>query len=551
MILNRPSLLTTRLETSAMHIIQRFLLATIFLGVLGCRGDAKETTISLTAKGHDSRIDLRWTPCENSRLRGYDIYRATSEEGPFLQLNAEPHGACVYSDFIGENDREYFYHIGTIHWGRSEGGEASNVASAKTFAMNDEELLTSVQEATFRYFWDHAHPTSGLAYERGRTGRLPYSYGRGSECAIGGSGFGLIALMIGAERDFVTREEAAERVLKIATFLEEKADRFHGAFPHCINGETGAAIPFGGRGQDDGADLVETSYMIQGMLTVRAYFDRDDPVEQEIRERTTRLWREVEWDFFLQHPDGKRLYWHWSPNHGWAMNLPIVGYNECMITYLLAIASPTHPIPPECYHEGWASSRRYVNGETYYGIEQPVGLPMGGPLFLTQYTFMSFDPRNKRDAYCDYFENCRRITQINRAHCIENPGGHLDYGPNVWGLTASDGPEGYRASSPTRDMGTLAPTAAISAMPFTPDESMAALRTLYTDYGDSLWGEYGFRDAMNLDRGWFARSYIAIDQGPIICMIENHRTGLCWRMFMSNPEIQPMMDAIGFESIEP
>jgi hypothetical protein len=332
----------------------------------------------------------------------------------------------------------------------------------------------------------------------------------------------------------------------MVTFLQERADRFHGVWPHWLDGETGQTIPFPVNPYDDGADLVETSYLIQGMLTIRSYFDRDNAVETEIRRRVTELWHEVQWDFFLQHADSKRLYWHWSPNHAWQINLAIVGYNECMITYLLAIASPTHPILADCYYEGWASNPDYPNNETYYGYKQWVSRPMGGPLFWTHYSFLGFDPRGKRDRFCDYFENSRNIALIHRAYCIENPAGHQGYNELAWGLTASDVQDGYRANAPGGDDGTIAPTAAISSMPYTPAESLAAMKHFYHEYGDRLWGEFGFRDAFNLDRNWFADSYIAIDQGPIICMIENHRTQLCWRMFMANPEIAPMLDSIGW-----
>jgi hypothetical protein len=513
-----------------------------------CNGSDLEA-FRVTAVGHDSRIDLRWEPAEDNELLGYFVYRSSSENGPFLKLHRSPYEPHVYSDFIGENGKTFYYRVGKALAGRPKVEELSAIVSAGTAPMSDEQLLTSVQQATFRYFWDHAHRVSGLAFERGRTGRLPQK-GRFRACTSGGTGFGLMAIMIGAERGFVPRERAASRVLKMVTFLQEKSDRFHGAWPHWLDGESGKTIPFSP--YDDGADLVETSFLIQGMLTIRSYFDRNDTVETEIRRRVTQLWHEVEWDFFLQHSDSKRLYWHWSPQHQWKINLAIVGYNECMIAYLLAIASPTHPITADCYDMGWASSPRYENGDTHYGHKQWVGKRLGGPLFWTHYSFVGFDPRGKRDRFCDYFENNRNIAQIHRDYCIENPEGHKGYSEVAWGLTASDVQDGYRANAPGRDDGTIAPTAAISSMPYTPEESLAALKHFYHEYGDRLWGEYGFRDAFNLDLNWFADSYIAIDQGPIICMIENHRTQLCWRMFMSAPEIAPMLRSIGWRrSISP
>ncbi|RMF92672.1 MAG: hypothetical protein D6741_14630, partial [Planctomycetota bacterium] len=462
---------------------------------------------SLQATAHDRRVDLRWTADWNTQRAGFLVYRARHEGGPFECLTASPHQGCVFSDFVGENDSTFHYRITD-----AEGKRPSAIVSAVPRAMGEEELLTSVQEATFRYFWDYGHPVSGLAFERARSGRLP-DLQRRAACASGGTGFGLMAMMVGAERGFVSRADAAARVLKIVAFLQEKARRYHGAWAHWIDGRTGETIPFDREGIDDGADLVETSFLMQGMLAVRGYFDRSNAVETEIRERITQLWHEVEWDFFTQRPDEKRLYWHWSPNHGWKKNLPIVGYNECMITYLLAIASPTHPIPPDCYEKGWAGRPRYRNGNTYYGYVLPVGKPMGGPLFWTHYSFMGFDPRRWQDRYCNYFDNCRRTALIHHAYAKANPARHKDYGPTVWGLTACDGPDGYAARDPLRDDGTVAPTAALGSMPYTPDESIAAFKHYYYEYGGRLWGEFGFRDAFNIDRDWFANSYIAIDQG--------------------------------------
>ena len=499
--------------------------------------EAAAPVAGLTAVGHDSRIDLRWEPSSGEDVAGYRIYRAQTPGGPFAALNSAPHRPHVYSDFLGRNDRTFHYRVAVVRRGRAESAPSA-VASATSRAMTDEQLLTSVQQATFRYFWDWGHPASGLARER-NTSR--------DTCTTGGTGFELMAIVVAAERGFVTRAEAAGRVRKVLAFLSEKAQRFHGAFSHWLDGRTGRTIPFSA--DDDGGDLVETAFLVQGMLTVRRYFDRDEPVEADVRRLATRLWREVDWKWYLRGDEGKGLLWHWSPRYEWKKNHRIGGmFNECMIAYLLAVASPTHPIPADCFATGWVRDpQRYANGGTYYGHRQWVGRPMGGPLFFTHYSFLGFDPRGRRDGFCNYFENNRNITRIHRAYCIANPGGHKGYGANVWGLTASDTPGGYQAHAPgKRDNGTISPTAALSAMPYTPKESTAALKHLYHEYGDRLWGEFGFRDAFNPGRNWFAKSYLAIDQGPIVVMIENHRTALPWRMFMSNPEIPPMLKALGF-----
>ena len=491
---------------------------------------------SLSATGHDRRIDLHWLPVATGMER-FTVERAEQPDGPFVAIAAN-HLANHYSDFIGSNDRTYSYRVARL-FPNGKQSVPSITVTARSRAMTDAELVTSVQEATFRYFWDYAHPGSGLIRERSNYGVT---------CAAGGTGFGLFALMIGAERRFAPRSVVAQRVATMLTFLEEKTDRYHGAFPHWIHGATGKTLPFSP--DDNGADIVETALLMQGVLAVRQYFNQANGVETEIRQRATRLWEAVEWDWFLKSPGSKTLYWHWSPEFGWKKNIRVAGWNEAMITYLLAIASPTHPIPADCYYKGWARSKSYVHGQQYYGFTQAVGrYPMGGPLFLTQYSFIGFDPRNKRDRFCDYFVNNRNITLIQRAYAIENPGKHLGYGESLWGLTASMAPDKYHNSAPgPNDNGTIAPTAAISAMPYTPAESLACLKHLYLTHGKRLWGEFGFKDALNLSRDWYSDQYLAIDQGPIIAMIENARTGLCWRMFMANPEIAPTLKAIGWES---
>jgi len=403
--------------------------------------------------------------------------------------------------------------------------------------LTDDQLLTEVQETTFSYFWDFAHPVSGLS----REGLTHWS----EICTSGGTGMGMMTIVVGVERGFVTRTAAAARLLTMLSFLEDDVTRYHGAWPHWFNGSTGATIPFSTN--DNGADLVETSYLIEGMLTVRQYFDGADATETEIRTRINRMWEDVEWDWFLNGTD--TLYWHWSPDKGWIMNMPIRGFNETMIAYILAIASPTHSIPASCYYDGWASGG-YANGKEFYGNRLWVGSNYGGPLFFTHYSFLGFDPRNKRDNYCDYFQLSRNIALTHQAYSIDNPLGFVGYGANCWGLTASTNPWGYSAQSPTNDNGTITPTAAISSIPFTPTESMLALRHFYEDL-PSLWWTYGFRDAFNLSENpdWYSGTFLAIDQGPIVVMIENYRTGLCWDLFMSNPEIQPMLDSIGWATV--
>ncbi len=407
-------------------------------------------------------------------------------------------------------------------------------SSSKFPTLSDDALLTKVQEQTFRYFWDFGHPVSGLARERNSSGDLVTS---------GGSGFGIMALLVGIERGFITRQQGLDRIQTMVDFLRTKATRYHGAFAHWMNGATGATIPFSQK--DNGADLVETSFLMMGLLTAREYFDENEAAATNLRSRITELYEAVEWDWFLRD-NGKLLFWHWSPDFGWDMNLPIRGWNECLVTYLLAAGSPTHPISKEVYEEGWAREGAMKNGASYYGINLPLGEPYGGPLFLSHYSFMGINPRGLKDAYADYELQNRNHAKINHQHSVQNPNRYFGYSSAVWGLTASDIPNGYTASSPQNDRGVIAPTAALASFPYTPDESMAALKFYYYILGDKLFKEYGFIDAFSLHNAWFADSFLAIDQAPIIVMIENHRTALCWNLFSAAPEVKSALVKLGF-----
>lgn len=490
---------------------------------------------NLSATGHDSRIDLTWRPNPESNLSGYSIYRSSDREGPYTHLGGPGSEKNAYCDFIGQNGRRFYYYLTALNDDYLE-SIPSDTVSATTFFMTDEQLLTSVQEATFRYFYHFGHPVSGLT----RDGSIYPDV-----CGSGATGFGLMTLVVGAERNFVPRDSVAIRVLKMLRFLQDRCTRHHGAWSHWIHGGTGESIPFSEN--DDNVDLVETAFLIQGILTVRQYFSRDTVVENEIRLRATQMWEGVEWDWFRRTADGPAIYWHWSPTRDWYVNMPIIGFNEAMIVYLLAIASPTHPVPASMYDTGWTNNPNYANGRDFYGIHLSVGTSYGGPLFFTHYSFLGFDPREKWDRFCNYFENSRNTALIHRAYAVQNPLHHAGYDSLTWGLTASFNPWGYSAHEPmNNDNGTIAPTAAISSMPYTPVESMQALKNFYFKYGSRLWGEFGFRDAFNVGQDWFASFYVAIDQGPIVPMIENHRTGLCWRLFMSNPEITPMLRKLGW-----
>jgi len=413
--------------------------------------------------------------------------------------------------------------------------------------LSDSALMREVQQRTFRYFWDGAEPHSGAARERVHVDG-DYPDHDAHIVTSGGTGFGVMALLVGIERGFITRTEGAERLTRIVSFLE-KADRFHGAWPHWLEGPTGRVKPFSRN--DNGGDLVESAFLIQGLLCVRQYFRNGSPAERALAERIDRLWRGVEWDWY-QRGGQNVLYWHWSPDRGWAMNFPIEGYNECLIAYVLAAASPTHPIPAMAYHEGWARGGRIKNSTDpktpgpQLELNHQGDSRSGGPLFWSHYSFLGLDPRGLRDRYADYWRHNVEHTRINWQHCIENPMGYSGYGPQCWGLTAGYSVGFYAAHRPSEDLGVISPTAALSSFPYTPRESLRALRHFHDDLGHWIYGPYGFYDGFSLHHRWCKPWYLAIDQGPIVVMMENHRTGLLWRLFMSCPEVQTGLNQLGF-----
>jgi len=396
--------------------------------------------------------------------------------------------------------------------------------------LSDNDLMTLVQQQTFKYFWDFGHPSSGMARERNSSGDV---------VTTGGSGFGIMAMIVAMERGFITRADGMARLDKILGFLET-SDRFHGVWPHWLNGVTGKTVPFSAK--DNGGDLVETSYMIQGLLCMRQYLNPAVTAEKAEIDRINNLFNSVEFDWFTNGE--KTLYWEWSPDFGY--NLKIQGYNETLITYITAASSPTHSITADVYETGYANNGGIKNGRSYYGYVLPLGSDYGGPLFFTQYSFLGLDPRHLKDQNADYWVQNVNQSLINWAYCKANPRKYPGYGATIWGLTASDNPWGYNAQSPANDLGVITPTAAISSIVYTPVQALDALKTDYYFLGDHLWGSYGFYDAFDITEGWWANSTLAIDQGPIICMIENYRTALLWNLFMSASEVQNGLTKLGF-----
>ncbi|WP_276480805.1 glucoamylase family protein [Paraflavitalea pollutisoli] len=435
------------------------------------------------------------------------------------------------------------------------GSDTATAREDKT-QIADTALFRLVQERTFQYFWDGAEPTSGMGRERFHVDNV-YPQDDKEIVTSGGSGFGVMAILAGIERGFVARDSGRARLEKIVGFLE-KADRFHGAWSHWINGETGKVKPFGQK--DNGGDLVESSFMLTGLLCVRQYFAEGNEAEKQLAARADKLWKEVDFNWYR---NGKNvLYWHWSPSYAWEMNFPVRGYNECLIMYILAASSPTHGVPAAVYHEGWAEGGKIVaNPPKQTGtpakkfpyvlkLRHQGNPPNGGPLFWAQYSYLGLDPRGLKDKYADYWEETRNQVLVNYEWCVANPKKYKGYGPDNWGLTASYSVNGYAAHAPdtTNDLGVITPTAALSSFPYAPEQATAAMQYWYNNLRDKLWGPYGFYDAFSETDNWFPPHYLAIDQGPIVVMMENHRSGLLWNLFMSCPEIKAGLKKLGFES---
>ncbi len=469
---------------------------------------------ALNASNYQSAISLTGNPSvtfalseNNTKLTITNNSQFTDLSRYYLNISPSLRAANGF-EFAGFNNRFY----------------TSLDSTSKFPQITDDELLELIQKQTFKYFWDFGHPTCGLARERNTSGDI---------VTTGGSGFGIMALIVGMDRNFITRAQGLARMETIVDFLGT-ADRFHGAWPHWMNGVTGKVIPFGTK--DDGGDLVETSFLVQGLLTFRQYLNPGVPAENTLITKINTLWQGVEWNWYTQGGQNV-LYWHWSPNFNWDMNFALRGYYEAMITYILATASPTHGIATNLYHEGWCRSGGIINGKTFYGYVLPIGYDYGGPLFFAHYSFLGLDPRNLQDNYANYWTQNVNHSLINWSYCMANPKKFVGYSKDCWGLTASDDQNGYDAHQPTNDLGVISPTAAVSSLPYCPEQSMNAIRNFYYLLGDKTWGDYGFYDAFNITENWWASSSLAIDQGPMIIMIENYRTQLLWNLFMSCPEI--------------
>jgi len=501
----------------------------VFL-LLTASAAAKTTLLALKGEAWPAHVELTW---QNPERKVMEVYRST-DGTRFTKIATTSQSSLM--DFPGVKSGSVVNY--KIRYQKAVGSLKINLKADKT-----DILLDMVQRYTTRYFSDFGEPRTGMARERSNDSN-------GNIVTTGGTGFGVMALVAAVNRGYVTRQAASSQISKIVGFLES-TERFHGAWAHWYNAETGK--PFSFSKFDDGGDLVETAFLTQGLLTARAYFKNGSEQEKTLSNRITSLWETIEWNWYTQGKDS--LYWHWSKNYGWKMNHPIRGYDETMITYILAASSPAHAISDSVYQKCYKHSTYYYNGKRYYGINLSLGMEYGGPLFFTHYSFLGLDPRGLQDSYTNYFDLNTAHALIHLAYAIDNPQKHPGLGADCWGFTSSDDAlVGYTSHLPGTDdeNGTVSPTAAISSIVYTPEASIAALRHFYFDEGKDLFGKYGFYDAFNpgLDASKrVVKSYLAIDQGPIADMIENYRSGLLWQLFMSNPEIETGLNKLGFSYV--
>lgn len=536
-------------KTTVMHT---FLLTLVSLLWMNCGSDTVEnnlptpTAVTFTAVANDTQVTLEW---ENTSKFAYDIWRAL-DDADFTKIVSSSRSNQYTDNLTGQNDNTIVKYRMVKAGGDHQSPMATKSEKQVVLSLaTNNDMLDDVQRTTLKYFYDFAHPTCKLARERSN---IPADL---DVVTTGGTGFGIMSLIVGAERQYITRAQAFGHIRSITDFLL-RVERFHGAYAHWYFGSTGAVKPFSPK--DNGGDLVETAFLMQGLLTAKEYFNTSSATaaEKKLVQDIQNIWEAIDWNFYTQGQN--KLYWHWSKQYGFAMNMPIVGWNEGLIVYVLAAASPTHSITKNVYANGYAKNGGIRNGNTYYGIRLPLGndAEKGGPLFFTHYSFLGLNPTNLSDAYCsNYFEQNRNHVLINRAYCIDNPKNFPGYGENFWGLTASDCPANqwhYLAHAPGgNDNGTITPTAALSSMPYAPKECMDVLLHLYRNMKSRVWGEYGFYDAINLDvpvNEQVYKSYLAIDQGPIVVMIENYRSGLLWKNFMKNTDVQNGLKKLGFSS---
>ena len=432
------------------------------------------------------------------------------------------------------------------------GGGGTGSGEPPATVYTDSQILDMTQKQSLKYFWDYAESNSKLARERYHTDNPSLD---ANVVTTGGSGFGLMTILVGIKTGDVARTEAVSRLTTSLNFLQN-ANRFHGAWSHWIDGNTGNVIPFGAL--DNGGDLVETAFLAQGLICVREYFKNSAvPEEIALSQKADLLWKGVEWNWYTQGQNV--LYWHWSPNYNFQINQQLRGFDETLMTYILAASSPDFSIEKIAYDQGWARNGAIKTASSLFGIPLVVNhngaTGTVGPMFWSHYSFLGLDPRGLTDGYVNYGDVTTNHAKIMYQYCVNNPKGWNGYSSKNWGLTASysrnsDGSTGYSAHQPNNDLGIISPTAAISSIPYTPNESMNELRFLYNENYAKYIGVAGPYDAYSTHYNWVTPRYLAIDQGTISPMIENYKNAFLWNLFMNAPDVRNGLLKLGFHSTQ-
>ena len=482
------------------------------------------------------RVDLSW-PSQGEKVR-YEVQRAASPLGPWTSLPNPTPEFHRFTDFIGTPKQRFFYQVRSTPGsgaGDKMAGEWSRPVDATTLPYDRNRLMAEVQAASVRFFFEQADPDSGLSPE-GAPGWQNVS-------AIGSTGMGMVNLLVGVERGIVPRNEGIALALKMLRFLDTKAEKQRGAFGHWVNKDTGAILKFGSPGT--AVDLVETAFLMQGIILLREYFSGNTQEEKELREIANRLSAGVEWDkFMVEEKNGPVMMWHWHPENGFS-DLAIRGFNEAMMPYVLGIGSDTHPIDPKSFYTGWMDAKRGLGQDREdFGVQHSMGRGIGWPMFFAHYSFIGFDPKAISYKGKPYFEHFADACLIQERYAVSRTGEFKGY-DTLWGQTASLSPRGYRANEPgDKDDGTIATTAALSSMPYLPVEAFKCMESMYLNYGKQIWGPYGFYNAFNPTQNWVGRNYIGIELGPVGPMLENYTSGLLWKLFMKSPEAKRALQRI-------
>ena len=408
----------------------------------------------------------------------------------------------------------------------------------RQLSPEDQSFLEDLERRSFRYFWEEADPNTGLVPDRARTDGSPLDENHHNVASTAATGFGLTGLCIAADHGWIDQRLAHDRALNTLRFFATKAFQEHGWFYHWIDAKTGV------RRWDSEVSSIDTALLLAGVLTTRQCFGYDP----EIRKLATTIYERVDFRWMLNgHP--MLLSHGWKPETGF-LKPRWDTYSEDTILYLLAIGSPSHSILSASWYALWRDRYRY-EGHSYFTT-------IGVPLFMHQYAHAWIDYRDRREQrgdHIDYFENSISATLAHRAFCMNLSHEFPGYGPNMWGITASDSAKGYLAwGGPPRDLdidGTIVPSASGGSLMFTPNLAAAALRTMRDKFGDRVYGRYGFVDAFNPNNDWVDTDVIGINVGITLLSAENARTGTVWRWFMKNPEIPRAMQKIGLLRYKP